>query len=63
MATREDYYDKFGPKVLEAIVLVVLDEVNAIRANASLTERTVQQMLDAIDAKIASVGDYAGMSE
>lgn len=62
MSVREEYYSNFGPKLVEAIVLVILDEVNAIRSNAGLSARTVQQMLDAIDTKLAAIPDYDGMN-
>lgn len=41
--------------LLEAIVLVVLDEVNLLRAKAGLSGRTKQKMRDAIEAKHATL--------
>ena len=57
-ATREELYGQFGPRLVEAVVTLLLDEINALRTNASLSERTPQQMVDAIDAKLAALGPY-----
>ncbi len=40
------------PKLLRALMLVVLDEINALRANAGLTARTMNQLKTAIVNKI-----------
>ena len=61
MATRETAYRKFGPKLLEAIVLLVKDEINVLRVNAGLSERTDQQLVDALQAKWESLPKYSWM--
>ncbi len=59
--TRNDVYRMFGPKLLEAIVLVIKDEINVLRLELSLPERTNQQFLTALDAKINSLSNYDWM--
>lgn len=52
MATREGLYRQFGPMLTEAVVLVILDEVNALRTEAGLQERTGAQVIDAVQTKL-----------
>lgn len=61
--TREELYRKFGPKLVEAIALIIKDEINILRTNASLSERTDQQIIDAIETKLTAMEDYSWMSE
>jgi len=61
--TREELYQRFGPKLIEAIVLIIKDEVNILRANASLAERTDQQIIDAIETKLTAIEDYPWLIE
>ncbi|MHA1304368.1 MAG: hypothetical protein ACTSPI_11780 [Candidatus Heimdallarchaeaceae archaeon] len=63
MATREELYRGFGPKLLEAIVLVIRDEINDVRTNAGLSEKTEQNIIDAIDTKLSNLEDYDWQSE
>lgn len=58
MATRENLYQGFGPKLLEAVCLVIKDEINILRAAAALPERTDQQILDAVETKLESIPDH-----
>jgi len=54
MATREDLYRKFGPQLIEALVLIIKDEINILRGEAGLPERTNQQIMDAIDNRLTN---------
>lgn len=63
MATREDLFKHFGPQLMEAVGLVILDEVNLLRVQAGLSERTPQQFLDAIESKWNANVPYAWMNE
>lgn len=56
-------YRRFGPVIIEAVVLVIKDEINLLRAEAGLPERTNQQMLNAIETKLDSVEKYEWMNE
>ena len=58
MAKRDRYYGKFGPRAIEAIVNTVLAEINRLRTNAGLQERTKEQMLDALEEEHASLPSY-----
>jgi hypothetical protein len=57
MATRKDVYEHFGPQLIEALALVIKDEINILRAQHSLPDRSNQQILDAIDAKYSAIGN------
>ena len=56
--TRDELYQKFGPRLIEAIVLVVKDEINVLRVEAGLPERTNQQLLSALENKLTQVTPY-----
>lgn len=47
-------YDAQAQALLRAVVLVVLDEINALRSRASLADRTPAQVKAAILAKLAA---------
>ena len=61
--TRADLYKKFGPLELEAIVLIIKDEINILRQIAELQPRTNQQILDAIGNKLETLEEYDWMKE
>lgn len=59
--TRNELYRKFGPVLLEAIVLVIKDEINILRTQAGLPERTNEQIMTAIENKLNSLEKYSWM--
>lgn len=61
--TREDLYRMFGPKLVEAVVLVIKDEINLLRVEHGLPERTNQQIVDTIETKLGTLSDYDWMNE
>lgn len=61
--TREELYRRFGPKLLEAIVLLVKDEINLLRTQHGLPARTNQQIIDALESKLSNIPDYDWMDE
>ena len=61
--TREKLYQCFGPKLLEAIVLIIKDEINLLRTELKLPERTNKQIINVISAKLESLFDYDWMKE
>ena len=61
--TRENLYRKFGPMIVEAIVLVIKDEINLIRAELNLPKRTDAQLMNAIETKLNGLELYNWMSE
>ena len=44
-------------RLIRALALVVLDEINLLRTNAALSKRTQAQLVNAIKAKIAETGE------
>ena len=62
-ATRDSLYRAFGPMLLEAVVMVIKDEINILRAQHGLEARTNAQLITALDAKLKTVEGYDWMSE
>ena len=56
--TREQLYRYFGPRFVEAVILVIKDEINTLRREAGLEERTNQQILNALENKYNVLGRY-----
>lgn len=63
MSQRDDLFKKFGPKLIEAFISIVLDEINILRVEASLTPRTPAQVFPAVLSKLNSCSDYEWMLE
>ncbi len=63
MATREQLYRKFGPKIIEAQSRLIVSEINALRTHAGLAPRTQQQVLDALENELDGLSDYDWMNE
>ncbi len=63
MVTRSELYRKFGPRLTEAIVLVIKDEINTLRTQAGLPERTNDQILTAIGNKLDTVEEHDWMKK
>ncbi|MBR9682645.1 MAG: hypothetical protein GOV02_03130 [Candidatus Aenigmarchaeota archaeon] len=61
MAVRDDLYRKFGPKLIEALALVIMDEINILRAQHALPDRTANDIVTAIENKIGPVTSYDWM--
>jgi len=59
--TRNELYRRFGPQLIEAIVLVVKDEINIIRTQLGLSERTNEQIRNVVSSKLESLPDYDWM--
>ena len=58
MGARDDLYRQFGPQLLEAVVMILKDEINILRVEAGLPERTNAQLITGIENKLAGLGDY-----
>ncbi len=58
---REELYRKFGPILLEAIVLIIKGEINILRQQAGLPERTNEQIMNTIEQKLNSLSKYDWM--
>ena len=59
--TRAELYTKFGPLLLEAIVLIIKDEINLLRQQVNLPPRTNQQILNIIESKLNTLTKYDWM--
>lgn len=51
----EVFEERFGHVVLKAIVLVLRDEINLLRAQHGLPDRTNEQIITALTAKYDSL--------
>jgi hypothetical protein len=52
-----DIHDtRFGPVVQRAIMLVIRDEINLLRVELGLSERTNEQVENAVQAKFTELG-------
>lgn len=63
MATRAELYQLWGAKLMEAVVLLVKDEINILRQREGLAPRDNQQLIDAIWNKIQTLPDYPWQGE
>jgi len=54
---------QFGPILLEAFSLMVLDEINILRIEAGLSPRTSQQLLNTISNHVTTLPDYDWMND
>ena len=61
--TREELYQHFGPLLTETIVLIILDEINILRLQHGLPERTGQQVMNAISNKLSNLSKYDWMND
>lgn len=60
-AARDNLYRKFGPMLLEAVVMVIKDEINLLRTEHGLPERTNTQLVNAIETKLSEIKKYEWM--
>lgn len=63
MSTRDETMRKFGPILLEAFAIMVLDEINILRSQVGLPPRTKQQILDQINNHVSTLPLYDWMNE
>jgi hypothetical protein len=63
MTNRDRLYEMFGPQLVEALALIIKDEINILRTHTGLSERTTQQLINAIDNKLANLQSYDWMEE
>jgi len=56
-------YKEFGPKLLEAVTLVIKEEINTLRTSLHLPERTNSQIETALENKLKNIPDYDWMEE
>ena len=59
--TKEQLYHRFGPKLIDALTQVMLDEINRLRKEVGLSPRTGTQVVNAIGNKLENIPDYDWM--
>lgn len=52
---KELFYQHFGARLLQAVIMVIKDEINILRVRAGLEPRTNEQMVDAITARYLEI--------
>jgi DNA-binding transcriptional regulator YiaG len=62
MAERDNKMRKFGPMLIEAIVIITMDEINILRSQLGLSPRTFEQLLTVIDSKLDDLPPYDWMT-
>ena len=62
MATQEELYRKWGPKLDDAQMRLIRKEINIIRQELGLPTRTLQEMVDALDIEHNAIPDYSWMN-
>lgn len=60
-ADRNDTYKKFGPLLLEALTLILLDQINLIRSNLSMPPITKQDLIDSLNNHLNELQPYDWM--
>lgn len=58
---RQELYKRFGPQLIEAIVIVLKEEINKLRKDASLSEYTDSQLMTTIENKLNGLSKYEWM--
>ena len=58
MTTRSELYANFGVELLEAITLIIKDEINILRVEAGLEERTNQQLINSIKNRMDTEPEF-----
>jgi len=63
MAGRDDTYRKFGPILLEALCLVLLNHINQLRNEQGMPEITEQDIIDELNNHLAELEQYDWMTD
>lgn len=58
MANRERLYEQFGPKLIEALTIIIKDEINVLRTKEGLPEKDNQQIINTLSNKLNELDDY-----
>lgn len=63
MPEREEIYRKFGPLLLEAMILVLLEQINVLRNEQGMPEITEQDLVDSLENHLSELSPYDWMTE
>ena len=61
MSNRDDTYRQFGPILLEAQTLVLLEHINYLRQNQGMPEITKQDLIDSLNNHLSELEPYDWM--
>lgn len=61
MAGRDETYRRFGPILLEAQTLVLLEQINVLRQNQGMPEITEQDLIDSLNNHLNELEPYDWM--
>lgn len=61
MAGRDETYRKFGPLLLEAQTLVLLEHINILRKEQGMPEITEQDLIDSLNNHLNELEPYDWM--
>ncbi|GAI50523.1 unnamed protein product [marine sediment metagenome] len=63
MSTRDDTFQKFGPILLEASILVQVELYNKLAKNQGMPEVTEQDLIDSLNNHLSELEPYTWMQE
>lgn len=63
MATRDELFQKFGPKLIEAMFLCLLEEINTLRPGQGHPTIEMQDLIDIASNHSDSLPDYEWMGD
>lgn len=63
MAQRDDLFRKFGPLLLEALIMAIIEEQNEHRRARGWPDITVQEVVDRMENHITELVPYDWMEE
>ncbi len=63
MPDRNDTYRRFGPILLEALCLVLLENINELRKEQGMPKITEQDIIDELNNHLAELTPYDWMNE
>ena len=48
-------FQEYGPLLIQALAFVIRDEINILRVKAELSERTNEQIVNALETKLSAL--------
>lgn len=58
---RNDTFQRFGPLLLEAQTLVLLEQINTLRDNQGMPRITMQDLIDSLNNHLSELQPYDWM--
>lgn len=62
MTDRNELLSLFGPLLMEAVVIITMDEINILRKQLGLKPRKFKQLLKSINSKLDTLPLYDWMT-